>query len=144
LQSDVQHIESEQHRTNTDFRIVELGGSMSKIDRIRRLIPLFEQGKFILPRTRWRTLSDKTSVELIDALVEGELMALPVSGHDDMMDAISRILDEDLKVKAPVPDAAREARRRDRPQFANCGYASQKQRGRERPTVYRPPGKPYA
>jgi hypothetical protein len=128
MQADIAHIQDAQHRANVDFRIVPLGGKMSKIDRIRRLIPLFEQGKFILPRTRWRTLADKTSVELIDALVEGELMAFPVSGHDDIMDAISRVLDEDLKVKAPVPDAARDARRRDRPAFANMGYAAQKER----------------
>jgi phage terminase large subunit-like protein len=131
LQADVEHIKREQHLSNVDFRIVELGGSMSKVDRIRRLIPLFEQGKFILPRTRWRTLSDKTSVDLIDALVEGELMAFPVSGHDDMMDAISRILDEDLRVKLPVSDAARQVRHRDRPQYATCGYSDQKQRLRQ-------------
>jgi phage terminase large subunit-like protein len=145
LQADIQHVQDAQHRANVDFRIVPLGGSMSKIDRIRRLIPLFEQGRFILPRTRWRTLADKTSVDLIDALVEGELMAFPVSGHDDMMDAISRILDEDLKVKQPVPDAAREARRRDRPTHAQMGYSSMKRWGRERPASSdRPPGKPYA
>ena len=77
LQADIEHIKREQHLANIDFRIVELGGSMSKVDRIRRLIPLFEQGKFILPRTRWRTLSDKTSVDLIDALVEGEADGVP-------------------------------------------------------------------
>jgi hypothetical protein len=43
---------------------------MSKLDRISRLNPVFEQGKFFLPRTRWSTLGDKTSVEPIDALVE--------------------------------------------------------------------------
>jgi phage terminase large subunit-like protein len=128
LQADVEHIKREMHLANVDFRIVELGGSMSKIDRIRRLIPLFEQGKFILPRTRWRTLNDKTSVELIDALVESELMAFPVSGHDDMMDAISRVLDEDLKVRAPLSDVARAARHGDRPSHATVGYARAKAR----------------
>jgi hypothetical protein len=37
MQADIQHIKQQQHLTNTDFRIMELGGSMSKIDRIRRL-----------------------------------------------------------------------------------------------------------
>jgi hypothetical protein len=37
MQADIQHIKQQQHLANTDFRIMELGGSMSKIDRIRRL-----------------------------------------------------------------------------------------------------------
>jgi hypothetical protein len=56
---------------------------MGEVDMIRRLMPLFEQSRIILPRSRMRTLYDKTTVNLIDAFVEEEYAAFPVSEHDD-------------------------------------------------------------
>jgi predicted phage terminase large subunit-like protein len=99
LQADIEHIKREQHRENVDFRIVELGGTMSKVDRIRRLIPLFEQGKVLLPHGRNYTGYDGKTHDLIEVLVEQELLQFPVSTHDDMLDAISRVLDDDMKVR---------------------------------------------
>jgi hypothetical protein len=58
---------------------------MGEVDMIRRLMPLFEQSRIILPRSRMRTLYDKTTVNLIDAFVEEEYPAFPVSEHDDSL-----------------------------------------------------------
>jgi Mg2+/Co2+ transporter CorC len=58
---------------------------MGEVDMIRRLMPLFEQSRIILPRSRMRTLYDKTTVDLIDAFVEEEYAAFPVSEHDDSL-----------------------------------------------------------
>jgi Mg2+/Co2+ transporter CorC len=75
---------------------------MGKHDRIRMLMPLFEQGKIILPRTKMRTLYDRTTVDLIDSFVEAEYMAFPVSEHDDMLDCLARIVDPALQARFPV------------------------------------------
>lgn len=110
LQADIAHIEHLQEERNYRFRIIPLGGSMPKVDRIRRLIPIFEQGRFYIPQTRFRTLYDKTTVNLIDVFVEEEYAAFPVSVHDDILDAIARIEEEDLKARWPLtPGAQRVA-----------------------------------
>ena len=93
MQADTQHIEHLQHERNFRFRIKPLGGTTGKEDRIRRLMPLFEQGRIVLPPSRFRTLCDKSTVNLIDAFVEEEYLAFPVSQHDDMLDCLARIED---------------------------------------------------
>jgi hypothetical protein len=74
---------------------------MSKEDRIRRLLPLFEQGRIYLPPTRFRTLYDKSTVNLIDAFVEEEYVAFPVGQHDDMLDCLARIEDPQTRLRWP-------------------------------------------
>jgi hypothetical protein len=69
------------------------------VDRIRKLVPYFEQGRFLLPPGRSYTGHDGKTYDLIHVLVEHELLRFPVSEHDDMLDAIARVLDEDLKAK---------------------------------------------
>ena len=66
---------------------------MPKTDRIRRLIPFFESGRFFLPDSLYKTIYDKSTVNIIEELVESEMMGFPVSLHDDLLDAISRIFD---------------------------------------------------
>jgi len=102
MQADIQHIEHLMEERNYRFKIHPLGGGMGKEDRIRRLLPLFEQGRIYLPDTRFRTLYDKTTVNLIDAFVEEEYVAFPVPHHDDMLDCLARIDDPDFPVKWPV------------------------------------------
>lgn len=126
LMGDTEHIRREQYLTNTDFSLVELGGSTPKVDRIRKLVPLFENGKVLIPRSLHRTIFDGTTVELVRAFVEEEYCAFPVARHDDMLDCFARILDPDLKAKGGVERERR--RQRDLPRFANVGYSAQKER----------------
>jgi hypothetical protein len=133
LQSDLEHIRRERHTRNIVFPIVELGGSTPKVDRIRRPVPLFEQGKFLIPRSLHRTLYDKTTVDLIRAFVEEEYCAFPVARHDDMLDCLARILDDDLRVRRPL-DAND---RRHRPVRVHGSYGSYDVGGR-------PPRRPGA
>jgi len=57
-------------------------------------MPLFEQAKIILlPHCR-RTLYDGTTPDLVQDFIEQEYTAFPVSQHDDMLDALSRICDD--------------------------------------------------
>jgi hypothetical protein len=61
LQSDEQHIRYVQHERNHRFTIKTVGGTTSKVDRIRRLLTVFEGARITLPPSRHRTLYDKRS-----------------------------------------------------------------------------------
>lgn len=111
IQSDIQHIQDRMMREHYHFGIKPLGGTMGKIDRIRRLIPLFENGKIWLPPTLFKTGYDGKVTDLVSVFVEEEYKPFPVPRHDDMLDALARVCDEELGVLAP---AAVEAPKRER------------------------------
>jgi predicted phage terminase large subunit-like protein len=115
LQADIEHVRYLQDQQNYRFDIVELGGSMPKVDRIKRLVPLFEQGRFYLPHSLVRFDEAKASVDLVTRFVEDEYLSFPVSAHDDMLDCMARITDADLGAVAPEPNsqAAKWARGED-------------------------------
>jgi hypothetical protein len=86
--------------------------------------------RIFLPAAKYRTIYDKTTVNLIEMFVEEEYAAFPVATHDDMLDMLARIEDEDMNVKWPLSDAARVARQGGRPTHANMGYSSMKRHSR--------------
>jgi predicted phage terminase large subunit-like protein len=96
MQTDIEYLKACQAQENYRFEVTELGGQLSKIDRINRLIPLFADGSFYLPESLTRTLDDGKTVDVIHALVEEELLAWPVPAHDDLLDAMARIFDIEL------------------------------------------------
>src|SRR4029077_7887163 len=79
----------------------KLGGQVRKEDRIKRLVPIFEAARFILPPSLFKFDYEGKREELVAAFLNEEYRAFPVSVHDDMFDAISRIMDEDLGVVWP-------------------------------------------
>lgn len=106
--SDIEHIQAEQARQNYRFEIVQLGGAMPKNDRIRRLIPDFEQGRIWIPTLMHRVNYEGQQVDLALALVEEEYKPFPVGLHDDMLDALARIKDEELGAVWPKPQEQQE------------------------------------
>jgi phage terminase large subunit-like protein len=143
LQSDIQHIEHIQNEQNYRFKITPLGGSMAKVDRIKRLIPIFEQGNFYLPVSIFRTIYDKTTVNLIDVFIEEEYVAFPVATHDDMLDMLARILDEDMEVKWPLSEMAKAHRQASQatsyidPTTEGTLHMRRRHRAANKPTSYR-------
>jgi predicted phage terminase large subunit-like protein len=101
MMADIDHIKDKQAQTNYRFEIIELGGKLSKNDRIRRLIPLFEMGRIYFPESCYRTNYEGKMVELVQTFLEEEFKAFPVGLHDDMLDALSRILDDEMIVEWP-------------------------------------------
>lgn len=101
MQADIEHIKAEQERSNYRFDIVELGGATPKLDRIRKLIPLFEQGRIYLRHKKMHTDYEGQTRDLIQSFVEEEYKAFPVMMHDDMLDCLARIVDPDLAVEWP-------------------------------------------
>lgn len=109
LLSDVESIKSKMDRDNYRFELVEVGGITSKLDRIRRLIPIFEQGRMLLPKTLHKTNWEKVPIDLVRAFVEEEYAAFPVGLHDDLMDALARICEPDLKLVWPKKEKVKPA-----------------------------------
>jgi predicted phage terminase large subunit-like protein len=98
---DIEHIKAEQVRQNYRFEIKEVGGQTAKNDRIKRLIPYFEQKRIILPRTLHYTGYDGKTEDLVQVFIEQEYMGFPVSIHDDMLDALARLLEPDMPLLWP-------------------------------------------
>ncbi len=102
MQADIEHITYVMDREGYRFPITPLGGSMPKNDRIRRLVPVFEQGRFFLPERLPMTGSDGRVHDLAREFIEEEFTAFPVSSHDDMLDCASRILDPAFPARFPL------------------------------------------
>jgi predicted phage terminase large subunit-like protein len=102
MQSDIEHIEYVQEQLNYRFEITPLGGSESKFDRIRKLIPLFEQNRIYLPYGLVRPNYEGRSEDLVQIFVNDEYTPFPVMAHDDMLDCLARIVDPKLEAVFPV------------------------------------------
>lgn len=121
MQADIEHIKDLQERTNYRFDITPLGGSMKKEDRIKRLVPIFENGRIYIPESLIKVDYEGKAVDLVKAFIEEEYSKFPVLAHDDMLDGLARICDEEiiLGVSPPEPteegwNAIREFKRRNK------------------------------
>lgn len=101
LLGDIEHIKARQETENYRFDIHEVAGVTSKNDRIRRLIPMFEQGRFYLMKSLHVTDWQKFTLDLVHSFVEEEFFPFPVGLHDDLLDSLSRIAEPDLKLVWP-------------------------------------------
>jgi predicted phage terminase large subunit-like protein len=99
--SDAEAVKREQEHQNYRFDITEVAGQTSKDDRIRRLIPMFENGRFYLPKSLHVTDWQKNTVDLVHSFVEEEFYPFPTCMHKDMLDSLSRIAEPDLKLIWP-------------------------------------------
>lgn len=102
--SDIQHFEDRMRRENYRFSITPVGGVTRKEDRIRRLVPMFEQGRVWMPEMMLRN-SDGRQIDLVKHFIDNEYLAFPVAVHDDMLDALARVLEPDLFAVWPKDDA---------------------------------------
>ena len=93
--ADINYFEEKQRDQGIYFPITALGGPMSKVDRILRLVPRFESGTFLLPRRLIRNGED-----LIQIFIDEEYLFFPFTAHDDLLDMIARI--EDIGAVRPM------------------------------------------
>ena len=101
LQADIEHIKGVQAEVNYRFEIKALGGKLAKKDRIKRLIPIYEGGRWYEVDNIIRHDWEGKTVNLTQAFIREEYLAFPVGKHDDILDAKARILDPDLGVEWP-------------------------------------------
>ena len=101
LNSDIEHIKYEQELKNYRFHIEPLSGSMGKVDRIRQLVPVFENHRFYIPhRLMFLDVNGKVH-DFIEEFIRDEYNTFPLGAHDDMLDAIARIRDEKMNAEFP-------------------------------------------
>ena len=93
MQADIEHFRSEMERLEYRFEVTEVGGTQPKEDRIKRLVPYFEQGRVYLPERLPRRDYEGKRYDFVEAFVEDEYLAFPVCLHDDVLDALSRLFD---------------------------------------------------
>lgn len=111
LQADIEYIKILMQQKTYNFEITELGGKLSKPDRINRLIPVCADGHFWMPEAVMRTTHEHKVEEQIIMLIEQEFLAWPVPVHDDGMDVISRYFDvPDFEFPDPVVDEHQDDR----------------------------------
>jgi phage terminase large subunit-like protein len=101
MQSDIEHIQSVMEQKNYRFDITELAGSVAKVDRIKKLIPIYEQKRFYSPKRLSFVDCEGTTRDYVQMFVADEYMAFPVCIHDDMLDCRARILDPALGAEFP-------------------------------------------
>jgi len=103
MQSDIEHIQYEMNQLNYRFNITPLGGTTAKEDRIKKLIPVFEQRRFFMPRRLLFVDHQGEAKDYVLAFINDEYLSFPVCVHDDMLDCRARILDPELFAKFPIP-----------------------------------------
>lgn len=101
MQADIEHFQEKMEELNYQFDITPLGGQVRKEDRIKRLVPIFEQGRFLLPNNLIFTDHEDKAVDFVKTFIDEEYEPFPLVKHDDMLDDIARILDPDLMAEFP-------------------------------------------
>jgi len=114
MMTDTHYIKAKQAADGYRFPIVELGGTMAKEERIRRLIPDMQNGRWWLPTSLHYCDGEGRTFDLVRELVSSEMPTFPRARFDDMLDALSRIYDDTI---APIwpskkPTMASKAMRR--------------------------------
>lgn len=111
MMADTHYIKQRMNEENYRFPLVEVGGTMMKEERIRKLIPSFQRGMWYFPPTLMYVDQEGRSFDLVKELIEGEMMTFPRARFDDCLDAMARILDTALqavfprvKVKSSLPE----------------------------------------
>ncbi len=104
MMTDSFYLKKAQEQINYRFPITEVGGKLKKEDRIRKLVPLFEGGRIYLPKIINYTTIENKVCELVKPFIEDELMTFPVSTHDDMLDALARVLEPEAYASFPKID----------------------------------------
>lgn len=103
---DVQHLRYKQQQEGYRFKITEVppkgsSRSVNKEDRINRLLPLFEGGRFYLPEVLFYRNAAGKKLDLVKIFINDEYLTFPNSRNDDMLDALSRLMEPDLKLRWP-------------------------------------------
>lgn len=125
LMTDTHYIKLKMDADTYHFPLVELGGAMSKEERIRRLIPDFETGRWWFPPNLIAVDKEGRQFDLVSELVNSEMATFPKGRFDDMLDAMARIKDDDLFVTFPrvkqskVQNVIEKQRRNQQEQWEN-------------------------
>ncbi len=112
MQADTQYLKEMQDRESYRFPIIELGGhKLSKEDRIKRLVPLFADAQIIFPSMLQKHDYQGLIYDMTETFYEEEFLMFPVATHDDGLDALSRIADDEVQEILKKPSRRRWTKR---------------------------------
>ena len=103
MMTDTHYIKEKMREDAYNFSMIELGGSMAKEERIRRLIPDMQNGRWFFPQSLIYIDSEGRRFDLVQELIKSEMPTFPKARFDDMLDALSRIYEADLHMVFPKP-----------------------------------------
>ena len=103
LMSDTHYIKAKQKEDTYNFQVIVLGGKIDKETRIRRMIPDMENGRWYFPESLPYVDNEGRTFDLVRELVSSEMPTFPKARFDDMLDAVSRVYDEDMMMTFPRP-----------------------------------------
>jgi len=101
MQTDTSYLRDRMEREKYHFNLIELFDGLSKTDRIEKLVPIFENGRILLPNQLMKQQSSGKIEDVIQTFLIDEYDAYPVASHDDCLDALSRVQDEKLNAFFP-------------------------------------------
>lgn len=101
MMTDTHYIKEKMALDNYRFPLIELGGQVSKEERIRRLIPDMQRGNWFFPDRINYCDKDGRTWDLVHELVYSEMPNFPRSRYDDMMDALSRVYEPEMNMVFP-------------------------------------------
>jgi len=101
MQADIDYITMKQEEEGVFFTVVELGGTVSKYDRIKGLLPLFQKGRIILPKSLVYEDTEGKFRDLVHEFIEDEYLSFPYCKNDDMLDTLARITDSKMGITFP-------------------------------------------
>ena len=113
MQGDVPYIEEKQDTEMYHFKsdFVTLGGNMTKNDRIRTLVPLYQYGRFYVPEELWVKDIEGKSRDLVKEFVEEEYKHFPSVKFKDMLDCMARITDSKIDIVCPDDGKEKQSRK---------------------------------
>lgn len=103
MQADIDYIKELQDERNYHFPVIDLGGRLDNDDRIKKLIPLFETGRWYLPMRCYYTNYEGVQQDMTQVFLDEEYLWFPVGVHDDMLVSMARVLDDKLGAFFPAP-----------------------------------------
>lgn len=103
LMTDTHYIREKMRQDAYNFGLTELGGSMAKEERIRRLIPDMQNSRWYFPQSLIYVDGEGRRFDLVQELLTSEMPTFPRARHDDMLDALSRIYESELSMVFPKP-----------------------------------------
>lgn len=100
--SDIEHFQDRMTRENYRFNITPLYSQVPKNERIRKLVPLFENGRIYTPNWLYFKDYEGKTQDFVKLFME-EYVNFPVSEHDDILDDMANIVSSQLGAVFPQP-----------------------------------------
>lgn len=115
LQNDIFFLRREQEKQSKLFPITPVGGGQSKHDRITQMVKPLKDRLFLFPERLIRkcNYANGADRDMMAVFLQEEYLRFPLGQHDDMLDALSRIVDPKHQLVYPSARSQRESGKRD-------------------------------